>query len=72
MVTIDSVNINQYGYVAISSYIPGIDGYSLLNANIITWSAGLPYNITANGVYLIGLQSTTITNLKIKYIFIRN
>ena len=71
-VVIDSVSVNQHGYAVISSYIPSIDGYSLLNANIITWSAGLPYNITADGVYLIGPQSITITNLKIKYIFIRN
>ena len=72
IVTIDSINTNQYGYVEISSYKPNVDGYSILNANIYYWGAGLPYNVTSNGDYLTGTPSSQITSLKIKYILIKN
>ena len=55
--SIEVVNINQYGFSNISSYKPNIDGYSILNANIDYWSVGLPYNVTSDGDYLIGVPS---------------
>ena len=69
---IGDVNINENGYADISSHKPNIDGYFVFDANIDTWGIGLPYNITSNGIFLIGLPSSTVTNLSIRYFLIKN
>lgn len=68
----DRISIGEEGYAIIQDYIPSVEGYTLLSTAIKNWSAGMPYNITSNGVYLIAKPSSGIQGITIRYIFIRN
>lgn len=69
---IGDVNINEQGYAYIGDRIPNINGYSVFDANIDMWLFGTPYNITSNGMYLLGLPSSTVTDVSIRYFLFKN
>lgn len=69
----DDILIGSKGYADVIKYRPGIDGYTIYNANVLTWaSGGTPYGINCTGQWLFGQSGTSITGLKIRYYFIKN
>lgn len=75
-VTISSVAINNNAWADISGSMPTAPtGYTFLFAAFETWSNMTtkgPISVTVDGHYAMGPAGTTITNLKVKYFFIKN
>ena len=74
-VTIGDTVVGTGGYTNISSYKPTKTGYTLIQASVRGFddiSSKTSFNVTADGLYLIGTAGATVYRLRVRYVFVKD